>query len=159
MIRAATERDVGVLLGFVRELADYERAPDEVIATEELLHAALFGPDAVATAIVAEHDGAPVGFALYFWTFSTWLGRRGIWLEDLYVQPDHRARGLGQELLTELARRCVEAGGGRLEWAVLDWNEPALGFYRRLGATGQDEWTTHRLTGDALAALARAPRP
>ena len=158
MIRAATERDVGTLLGFVHELAAYERAPDEVVATEELLHAALFGPDAVATAIVAEHDGAAVGFALYFWTFSTWLGRRGIWLEDLYVQPAHRGLGLGQELLTELARRCVEAGGGRVEWAVLDWNEPALGFYRRLGATGQDEWTTHRLTGDALTSLARAPR-
>jgi GNAT superfamily N-acetyltransferase len=158
LIRAATERDVGVLLGFVRELADYERAPDEVVATEELLHAALFGPDAVATAIVAEHDGVPVGFALYFWTFSTWLGRRGIWLEDLFVQPAHRGLGLGQELLTELARRCVEAGGGRVEWAVLDWNEPALGFYRRLGATGQDEWTTHRLAGDALTSLARAPR-
>ena len=158
MIRAATERDVGTLLGFVHELAAYERAPDEVVATEELLHAALFGPDAVATAIVAEHDGAAVGFALYFWTFSTWLGRRGIWLEDLYVQPAHRGLGLGQELLTELARRCVEAGGGRVEWAVLDWNEPALGFYRRLGATGQDEWTTHRLTGDALTSLARVPR-
>jgi GNAT superfamily N-acetyltransferase len=158
LIRAATERDVGTLLGFVRELADYERAPDEVVATEELLHAALFGPDAVATAIVAEHDGAAVGFALYFWTFSTWLGRRGIWLEDLFVQPAHRGLGLGQALLTELARRCVEAGGGRVEWAVLDWNEPALGFYRSLGATGQDEWTTHRLTGDALTSLARAPR-
>jgi GNAT superfamily N-acetyltransferase len=159
LIRAATERDVGTLLGFVHELAAYERAPDEVVATEELLHAALFGPDQVATAIVAEHDGAPVGFALYFWTFSTWLGRKGIWLEDLYVQPAHRGLGLGQELLTELARRCVDAGGGRVEWAVLDWNEPALGFYRRLGATGQDEWTTHRLTGDALTALARDARP
>ena len=158
MIRAATEHDVGTLLGFVHELAAYERAPDEVVATEELLHAALFGPDAVATSIVAEHDGVPVGFALYFWTFSTWLGRRGIWLEDLFVQPAHRGLGLGQELLAELARRCVEAGGGRVEWAVLDWNEPALGFYRRLGATGQDEWTTHRLTGEALTSLARAPR-
>jgi GNAT superfamily N-acetyltransferase len=159
LIRPASEHDVGTLLGFVHELAAYERAPDEVVATDELLHDALFGDAAVATAIVAEHDGAPVGFALYFWTFSTWLGRRGIWLEDLYVQPEHRGRGLGQELLTELARRCVEAGGGRVEWAVLDWNEPALGFYRRLGATGQDEWTTHRLTGDALASLARTPRP
>ena len=159
MIRAATEGDVGTLLGFVHELAAYERAPDEVVATEDLLHAALFGPDAVATAIVAEHEGTPVGFALYFWTFSTWLGRRGIWLEDLFVQPEHRGLGLGKELLTELARRCVEAGGGRVEWSVLDWNEPALGFYRRLGATAQDEWTTHRLTGDALASLARTPRP
>jgi GNAT superfamily N-acetyltransferase len=159
LIRAAVEGDVGLLLGFVHELAAYERAPEEVVATEDLLHDALFGPDAVATALVAEHDGVPVGFALYFWTFSTWLGRRGIWLEDLFVQPAHRGLGLGRALLAELARVCVAAGGGRVEWSVLDWNEPALGFYRRIGATGQDEWTTHRLTGDALRSVAGAPKP
>jgi GNAT superfamily N-acetyltransferase len=143
----------------VRELAEYERALHEVAATEDLLHAALFGADAAAYALVAEEEtGETVGFALWFLNFSTWLGRHGIYLEDLYVKPHARGGGHGRALLTRLAQIAVERGYGRVEWAVLDWNAPSIGFYKSLGAVPMDEWTTFRLTGDALGRLgARSP--
>jgi GNAT superfamily N-acetyltransferase len=142
----------------VRELAEYERALHEVEATEELLHAALFGPDPRAHALIAEHDGVVAGFAVWFVTFSTWLGRHGIYLEDLFVRPELRGLGYGRRLMQELARICVANGYGRLEWAVLDWNQPAIRFYRSLGAEPQDEWTVHRIRGEALTRLAESDR-
>jgi GNAT superfamily N-acetyltransferase len=159
MIRVARRGDVGAILGLVRELAEYERAPEAVVATEELLAEALFGPEPVVWSDVVEADGCIVGFSLWFVNFSTWLGRPGIYLEDLYVQPAHRGHGYGRALLTLLARRCVERGYGRLEWSVLDWNEPALGFYRSLGAVAMDEWTVQRLTADALPTVAALAPP
>lgn len=139
----------------VRRLAEYERAAHEVRATEEDLHASLFGPDPKAFVHVAEHEGEVAGFALWFLSYSTWLGRHGIYLEDLFVDPDVRGRGLGKALLAELARIADERGYGRVEWSVLDWNTPAIGFYKALGARPQDEWTVYRLTGDAIPELAR----
>lgn len=160
-VRAAVPDDVPALLGLVRDLAAYERAADEVRATEELLHAALFGDDHVAGCLVAVDGdagtGPVVGMALWYRSFSTWTGRTGLYLEDLYVRPDRRGLGNGRALLAGLARVCVERGWSRLEWAVLDWNEPALGFYRALGAAALDEWTVHRVSGDALHALAAEP--
>jgi len=153
VIRPALPEDVPAIVRLIEELAEYERARHEAIATEADLDTALFGPAPAVFCDVAELDGDVVGFALWFLSFSTWLGKHGIYLEDLYVQPVHRGSGLGRALLEGLARRCVERGYGRLEWAVLDWNEPALGFYKALGAVQMDEWTVHRLTGDALAAL------
>lgn len=141
------------MLDLVRELAEYERAPHEAVATEAQFHDALFGPAPAVYAHVAELDGEVVGFALWFLSFSTWLGRHGIYLEDLYVRPAVRGQGIGRSLLATLARLAVERGYGRLEWSVLDWNEPALGFYRSLGAVALDEWTVHRLSGEALATL------
>ncbi|QQS01371.1 MAG: GNAT family N-acetyltransferase [Austwickia sp.] len=156
-IRPARPDDVPDLLRFVRDLATYEREPDSVAATEDDFTAALFptvgGP--VASAHVAEVAGAPAGMALWFPTFSTWTGRQGMWLEDLYVDPAHRGAGLGRALLAELAAECVRRGWPRLEWTVLDWNEPALGFYRGLGAEPLADWTTHRVTGAALRTLAQ----
>jgi GNAT superfamily N-acetyltransferase len=159
VIRTAEPRDVPVLLALVRELAEYEREPDAVEATEELLADALFGPDAVASCHVAVDDtsGEVVGMALWYVTFSTWKGRPGMWLEDLYVRPAARGGGLATALLRALATVCVERGYPRLEWWVLDWNTPAHGFYRTLGASPQDEWTTWRLDGDALAELGSRP--
>ena len=154
-VRAAAPADVPVLLELVRELAAYEREPDAVEATEDMLAAALFGPAPVASCSVALDDrGGVVGFALWYVTFSTWKGRPGLWLEDLFVRPAARGTGLGRALLSELARTCVERGYPRFEWWVLDWNAPAIGFYRSLGAVPQDEWTTFRVDGDALRALA-----
>ena len=142
----------------VRDLAEYERAAHEVIATEEQLHAALFGPQPTVFAHVVEHDDGEGhrlgGFALWFLNFSTWLGRNGLYLEDLYVRPTLRGSGYGRRLLATLARECLDQGYGRLEWWVLDWNEPALGFYRQLGAIPMDEWTVHRVTGKDLQELA-----
>jgi GNAT superfamily N-acetyltransferase len=157
-IRQARPEDVPAILRLVRDLAEYERAPHEVQATEEHLHAALFGPNPRAHALVVEHEGGLAGFAVWFLSFSTWLGRHGIYLEDLYVRPELRGRGYGRALLQELARICVEKEYGRLEWAVLDWNQPAIGFYRALGAEPQDEWTVHRVTGEALKRLAAGNR-
>lgn len=161
-VRRALPTDVPAILGMVRDLAAYERAPDAVLATNEMLRDALFGPDPKVFAHVVEHvtdDGSASvgGFAVWFVNFSTWLGRHGIWLEDLYVRPEHRGRGYGQALLRELARTCLERGYGRLEWWVLDWNGPALGFYRSLGAEAMDEWTVQRVTGEALTRLAGTP--
>ena len=154
MIRTATAADVPAIHRLVCELAEYEKARHEVEATPEQLREALFGPDPNVFAHVAEDAAGEVaGFALWFLNFSTWRGRNGIYLEDLYVRPEQRGSGLGRALLTELARICVERGYGRLEWSVLDWNEPARGFYRSLGAVSMDEWTVFRLTGDALARL------
>ena len=143
------------MLGLVRELAEYEREPDAVEATEDQLHQVLFGPHPSVFCDVAEVDGAVIGMAIWFLNFSTWLGRNGIYLEDLYVTPAHRGAGHGKALLVHLARRCVDAGYGRMEWSVLDWNTPAIDFYVGLGATGMHEWTTHRITGEALVSLAR----
>jgi GNAT superfamily N-acetyltransferase len=155
VIRPATPSDVPAVLGLVRELAAYEREPDAVEATEDQLHQVLFGPHPTVFCDVVEIDGAVVGMAVWFLNFSTWLGRNGIYLEDLYVTPAHRGAGHGKALLAHLARRCVDAGYGRLEWSVLDWNTPAIDFYAGLGASGMDEWTTHRVTGEALVALAQ----
>ncbi|MBR8740708.1 GNAT family N-acetyltransferase [Nocardiopsis sp. MG754419] len=158
MIRPARPDDVPVIHRMIGELAEYEKEPDAVTATEEDLHLALFGPDAAVYAHVAEHadtDGSlvPAGFALWFRNYSTWTGKHGIYLEDLYVRPEMRGHGYGQALLRNLARICVERGHTRLEWSVLDWNAPAIGFYESLGSTPMDEWTVRRLDGDALVAL------
>ena len=154
MIRPAQPDDVPAILGLIRDLASYERARHEVVATEEALQVALFGPEPAVFAHVAEHEGGIGGFALWFLNFSTWLGTHGVHLEDLYVRPELRGRGHGLALIAELARICAERGYGRLEWSVLDWNEPALGFYRALGAEPMAEWAAWRLTGSALGRLA-----
>ncbi|OII63268.1 GNAT family N-acetyltransferase [Streptomyces sp. CC53] len=154
MIRTAVSADVPLIHAMVRELALYEKALEEARATEEQLREALFGERPAAFAHVAQDEsGEVVGFALWFLNFSTWRGVHGIYLEDLYVRPEARGGGHGRALLRELARICVERGYERLEWSVLDWNEPAIGFYRSLGAVAMDEWTVHRLTDGALAAL------
>jgi GNAT superfamily N-acetyltransferase len=154
-IRPATAADVPLVLAFIRELAVYERLERAVVATEADLTAALFGARAYAEVVFACLDGREVGFALFFHNFSTFLGKPGIYLEDLFVRPEVRGRGVGRQLLVWLARTALERGCGRLEWAVLDWNEPSIGFYRTLGAVPLDEWTTFRLTGAALERLAK----
>ena len=160
MIRPAVPADVPALVQLVRDLAEYERAPEEAVATEAQLHDVLFGPQAAVFCDVAEVEGEVVGMAVWFLSFSTWLGRHGIYLEDLYVTPSRRGEGHGKALLATLARRCVERGYGRLEWSVLDWNTPAIDFYVGLGAVGMDGWTVHRLAGEPLADLAtEAPPP
>ncbi|GGB78746.1 N-acetyltransferase GCN5 [Knoellia flava TL1] len=154
-IREATPEDVPAILRLVHALATYEKEPDAVEATEEHFTAALFPESGSPTtfAYVAEVDGEVVGMAVWYLTFSTWTGVNGIWLEDLFVEPEHRGSGIGRALLATLARTCVERGYRRLEWWVLDWNEPSIGFYRSLGAVPQDEWTVFRMDGDELAAL------
>ncbi|MFE7215930.1 GNAT family N-acetyltransferase [Streptomyces sp. NPDC001698] len=155
MIRTATPADVPVIHALIRELAEYEKALDEVRATPEQLAEALFGEHPAAFAHIAQdEDGEAVGFALWFLNFSTWRGVHGIYLEDLYVRPEARGGGHGRALLTELARVCVERGYERLEWSVLNWNRPAIGFYEALRARPQDEWTVYRLTDEPLKALA-----
>ncbi len=156
MIRSATPADVGTILRFVRDLAAFEREPDAVEATEETLTEALFGPRPAAEAVIAEDATGPLGFALFFHNFSTWTGRRGLYLEDLYVTPDARGQGVGTALLRHLAALALERGCGRFEWSVLDWNADAIAFYRRVGAVGQDEWTVQRVSGHALSRLAGA---
>lgn len=157
MIRPATPDDVPTILRFIRELATYERAAGEVVATEDDLRRHLFGARPAVFAHIAEHEGLAVGFAVWFLNYSTWTGRHGIYLEDLYVTPHARGFGYGRALLVELARIADERGYGRFEWSVLDWNEPAIGFYTSLGAVPMEEWTVHRLTGDALHTVARSP--
>jgi GNAT superfamily N-acetyltransferase len=154
VIRPVEASDVAAVLGLVRELADYEREPDAVVATAEDLHAALFGEPPAAHCLVADDGSSIVGFALWYPTFSTWTGKPGLWLEDLYVQPAARGTGLGRGLLVELARIAVSRGWTRFEWWVLDWNEPAQGFYRSVGARPEDDWTVWRVDGDALTELA-----
>lgn len=154
MIRPARPHDVPQIHRLIRELAEYEQSLDQVTATEEDLRRALFGDRPAVFAHVAEHDGAVAGFALWFLNYSTWLGRHGIWLEDLYVTPRLRGTGLGRALLAELARICVRNGYGRLDWWVLDWNSAARSFYESLGAAAMDDWTVHRITGPELRALA-----
>jgi GNAT superfamily N-acetyltransferase len=156
VIRPARPDDVPAIVALIGDLAEYERARHEVEIDADLLHTALFGPAPAVFAHVADVDGYVVGFALWFVSFSTWVGHHGIYLEDLYVRPEHRGAGHGRALLAVLAAIAVERGYGRLEWAVLDWNAPALEFYRSLGATARDEWTVHRLTGDALRRVATA---
>jgi len=153
-IEGAGERDVPLILAFIRELAEYERLSDEVVATEEGLRAALFGTRPAAEVVIGRCRGEPVGFALFFHNFSTFVGRPGMYLEDLYVRPSQRGRGFGEALLAHVARLACERGCGRMEWAVLDWNEPAAAFYRKLGAVPMSDWTVYRLAGDALAAFA-----
>jgi GNAT superfamily N-acetyltransferase len=154
-IRKAEERDVPLILHFIQELATYERLRDECIATEAKLRATLFGTHPAAEVIFASLDGKEVGFALFFHNYSTFLARRGLFLEDLFVLPEARSNGVGYSLLAALARIAVERDCGRLEWNVLTWNQLAIDFYTRLGATPMEEWRTFRLTGDPLQALAR----
>lgn len=154
-IRFATREDSPLVAELIRGLAKYEKLEHEVTMTEDVLVRNLFGPRPYAEALIAEQDGAAVGFALFFHNFSTFLGLPGIYLEDLFVVPGNRGGGVGRALLERLAQIAVERGCGRLEWAVLDWNRDAIGFYERLGARPNDEWTVYRLTGDALRALAR----
>lgn len=155
-VRPVRPDDVDVVLGLVRELADYEKSLDEARMTREQLHGALFGPEpALFGHVACGPDGAVVGFALWFRNFSTWRGTHGVYLEDLYVSPAHRGTGLGRELLRTLAAVCVERGYARLEWSVLDWNTPSIEFYRAAGARPQDGWSVFRLTDEALTQFAR----
>jgi GNAT superfamily N-acetyltransferase len=153
-VRMAEEDDTPMILDFIRQLAVYEKLEHEVVADEERLRATLFGDRPFAEVIIAEHAGEPAGFALFFHNYSTFLARPGLYLEDLFVRPELRGRGIGKLLLQTLARIAIDRGYGRFEWWVLDWNEPAIRFYRRLGAQSMDEWTVFRVTGDALLELA-----
>ena len=153
-IRPATPADISTIMAFVRELAAFEREPDAVTSTEAMLHESLFGAHPAAEAIVAELDGRSVGTAVFYHNFSTWTGVRGIWLDDLYVTPAARGSGAGRALLSHLAGIAVDRGCRRFEWCVLDWNARAIDFYRKVGAEAMDEWTTQRVTGDALLRLA-----
>jgi GNAT superfamily N-acetyltransferase len=150
----AREEDVPAILRLIRALAEYEKLSDQVVATETDIYHAIFGPRPLAEVVLAFADGTPVGFALFFPNFSTFLGRPGLYLEDLFVLPEWRGRGVGRRLLTHLAGIAVARGCGRMEWAVLDWNESAIGFYRRVGASVLDEWRLCRLTGEALTRAA-----
>ncbi len=153
-IRNAKKEDVPLILSFIKELAEYERLDQEVVATEEILTESLFGRDSVTEIVLAYYNNQPVGFALFFHNFSTFLGRKGIYLEDIYVKPEHRGKGIGKALLAYLAKIAKERNCGRLEWAVLNWNKPAIKFFKSLGTVPMDEWTTYRLTGKSLAKLA-----
>jgi GNAT superfamily N-acetyltransferase len=153
-IRPATRDDVSTIAELIRGLARYEKLENDVVMTEALLDKALFGDRQYAEVLLAEEDGRAVGFALFFHNFSTFLGRPGIYLEDLFVLPEQRGRGIGRTLLTHLAQIAVERDCGRLEWSVLDWNRNAIGFYERIGARPNSEWTVYRLTGEALTGLA-----
>ena len=153
-IRVATEDDVPLILSLIKELAEYERLSQEVVATEEALRDSLFGARRVAEALLGYLGDDPAGLALFFHNFSTFLGRTGIYLEDLYVRPEFRGAGVGRALLVHVARLAKERGCGRLEWSVLDWNEPAIGFYRGIGASPVSGWTVYRLTGETLDRLA-----
>jgi len=153
-IREATREDVPVILQLIRDLATYERAPNDVIATEDDLTKSLFGKAPAAEVRLAFEGDTPVGFALFFHNYSTWVGRPGLYLEDLFVKPEHRDKGYGRALLVDLAKIAQDRGCGRMEWAVLNWNEPAIQFYRKLGANPMNEWTVFRLTPDTIARLA-----
>src|SRR5712691_7695131 len=155
-IRPARVEDVPIILELIRDLATYERAPDEVSATEKQLVDVLFGEKPAAEVLLAFEEESPVGFAVYFYNFSTWLGRPGLYLEDLFVKSEKRGKGYGRALLVELAKIARDRGCGRMEWAVLNWNDPAIKFYRALGAKPMNEWTVFRLTRDELAKLADA---
>ena len=153
-IRGTTEADLPVILRLIRDLATYEREPNAVVATEPGLREVLFGPNRAAEVLLALENSEPVGFAVYFYNFSTWLGRPGLYLEDLFVRPENRGKGYGRALLERLAQIAKERGCGRMEWAVLDWNDPAIQFYRKLGAKPMEEWTVFRLTEEGIAKLA-----
>ncbi len=153
-IRPAEVADAGLILGFIRDLADYEKAPQSVITDESQLKASLFDSQSPAQALICLQDEVPIGYAVFFFSYSTWLGRKGLYLEDLYISPDYRHCGAGKKVLCYLAKQAVANGCGRFEWSVLDWNEPAIRFYEKLGAKAQSEWTQYRLSGDALLQLA-----
>lgn len=155
-IRPAIEADCALILTFIRELAEYENALNEVVTSEESLQKALFGSESNAFALICSVDNSPAGFAVCFYNFSTWLGKNGLFLEDLYISPDHRGTGAGKALLKHLARLAVEKDCGRFEWNVLDWNKPAIDFYESFGAQPQTEWVGYRLTGDALKQFANS---
>src|SRR4030095_15115923 len=157
-IRPARVEDVPIILQLIRDLATYERAPEEVVATEDQLIDVFFGERPVAEVLLAFEEESPVGFAVYFYSFSTWLGRPGLYLEDLFVKPEKRGKGYGRALLVELAKIARDRECGRLEWAVLNWNEPAIKFYRTLGAKPMNEWTVFRLTRDEIAKLANSEK-
>ncbi len=158
-LRPATPEDIPLILRMIAELADYEKAPEQAVATPAQMHAALFGSISgrapLAECVIGEIDGEAQGIALFFLNFSTWTGRAGLYLEDLFVRPAARGKGLGKALLLHLAKIAVDRGCGRMEWSVLDWNTPALEFYKALGAVKMDEWTVHRVAGSALAELAK----
>jgi len=154
LIRLATEADVPQILGLVKELAEYEKAPNEVIATELDIHESLFKPDSVTNCHVAEVDKKIVGIAVWFLNYSTWLGKEGIYLEDLYVKPEYRKNGIGLNLMKTLAKICVDRGYDRFQWAVLDWNEPSIKFYDSIGASPMTDWISYRLSGEALKQFA-----
>lgn len=155
-LRPATPADIPQILDFIAGLAEYEKLAHEAVATPALLQEHLFGPRPAAEVVIAEADGQPAGFALFFHNFSTFLGQPGLYLEDLFVYPQYRGLGLGRRLMVHLAQLAVARGCGRFEWSVLDWNEPAIRFYRSLGAVGLEEWTVQRVSGEALHALAGA---
>ena len=157
-IRPAVPDDVPLIRTLIAELADYERMPEAAVATDDGLRAQLFGPQPAAEVLIGEVDDAAAGFALFFHNFSTWHGRRGLYLEDLFVLPPFRKLGIGRALMIHLAKLAVERDCARFEWSVLDWNTPAIDFYRSLGAVGMDEWTVQRVDGDALRALAQTPQ-
>jgi GNAT superfamily N-acetyltransferase len=154
-IASATERDVPTILQMIRALAEYEKLSHAVTATEDRLRRTLFGPNPAAEVLMAHAGTQPAGFALFFHNYSTFLGQRGVYLEDLFVVPEWRGHGLGRQLLSRLAAIAIERDCGRLEWSVLDWNAPAIGFYRKLGAVPMDDWTIFRVTGESLQRLAR----
>jgi GNAT superfamily N-acetyltransferase len=156
-LKAPTREELGIVTGFIRELAEYEKLGHECEITEEQLEKSLFGDRPYAETLIAYLDDKPVGFCLFFHNFSTFLGKPGLYLEDLYIQPQYRNQGLGKLMLRHLAQLAVERGCGRFEWSVLDWNEPSIAFYRKIGAVPMDDWTVQRLTGDALVALATYP--
>ncbi|QDK45104.1 N-acetyltransferase [Bdellovibrio sp. ZAP7] len=153
-IRKALKSDISTILNFIKLLADYEKLSHEVVATPQLLEEQIFGDKSPVQVLIAELDSKPVGFALYFYNFSTFLGRKGIYLEDLFVLPETRGQGVGKSLLQALAVQAVAEGCGRVEWSVLDWNKPAIDFYKSIGAGPMDEWTVYRLTGENLKAFA-----
>jgi GNAT superfamily N-acetyltransferase len=153
-LRFADPSDVSLILTFIKELAEYERLLHEVTATEEILHETLFGPRRIAEVILGYYEKKPVGFAIFFHNYSTFLGRPGLYLEDLFVKPEMRSEGFGKVMLSYLAKLAKERGCGRFEWWVLDWNEPAIGFYKKLGALPMSDWTVYRVTGEALDKLA-----
>jgi GNAT superfamily N-acetyltransferase len=154
-VRPATPADVPLILALVRDLAEYEESADQVVATEDNLREDLFGPRPICGCVIGEVGGVPQGFALYFFNYSTWVGRRGLYLEDLFVRPAARGKGLGKALFTRVAQIAVEHGCQRMDWAVLDWNTTAVEFYKRLGAVGLTEWTLFRMRGDSLVRAAR----
>ena len=153
-LRFAEASDADLILRLIRELAEYEKLSHDVVVDVDTIRESLFGEGAVAEAVIAEYEGDAVGFAVFFHNFSTFVGRRGMYLEDLYVNPDFRGRGIGETLLSFVAKLAKDRGCGRIEWSVLDWNEPAVGFYKKLGARAMDDWTVFRLTGDGIARLA-----
>jgi GNAT superfamily N-acetyltransferase len=157
-IRPATHADAALILRFITELAVYEKAEHEVVASVADIQASLFSAQSSAKALICEMNGEAIGFCVYFFSYSTWLGKPGLYLEDLYVSPSSRGSGAGKQMLRHLARIACETGCGRFEWSVLDWNEPAIGFYESIGASAQSEWVRYRLAGDALTAFAEGAR-